>query len=127
MKLVLATRNPGKLRELQDMLDGIGIEIISAAAAGVHEDVEEDGKTLRQNALKKAKTIRDIVNLPTVADDTGLFINALDGRPGIYSARWAGEGADRQGDLCLFEGAGIPRATLLQDGSGPSRPNPSRG
>lgn len=96
MKLVLATKNPGKLRELQDMLDGIGIEIISAAAAGVYEDVEEDGKTLEQNALKKARTIRDIVHLPTVADDTGLFINALDGRPGIYSARWAGEGANEE-------------------------------
>lgn len=89
MKIVFATQNKGKLKEMENFL--IGFDVVSALEAGVSEDVVEDGKTLEENALKKARFVCEKTGEWAVADDTGLFIDALDGRPGIYAARWAGE------------------------------------
>lgn len=93
MRLIIATHNPDKLKEIQQLLTGLSIEVRSADDVGITEDVVEDGQTLEENALKKARYVATKSQEFAVADDTGLFIDALDGRPGIYAARWAGEGA----------------------------------
>ncbi len=92
MKIIFATHNPGKIKEMRDFL-GNGIEVITAVEAGVTEDVVEDGKTFEENALKKARFVNKETKQWSMADDSGLCVDALDGRPGIYSARWAGENA----------------------------------
>ncbi|MDP2683600.1 MAG: RdgB/HAM1 family non-canonical purine NTP pyrophosphatase [bacterium] len=91
MKLIFASHNPGKVNEMHDLLSGLSIDVLSAEQIGIMDDVEEDGLTLEENALKKARFVAQKSGQWSVADDTGLFIKALDGRPGIYSARWAGE------------------------------------
>jgi XTP/dITP diphosphohydrolase len=88
-RLVFATRNRGKLAELSVLAAPLGLEVISAAELGA-PDVEEDGATFEENAVKKAREIAAAVGLPALADDSGLVVNALDGAPGIYSARFAG-------------------------------------
>lgn len=93
MKLVLATQNAGKLCELSRMLLPLGIEVLSAAEAGVTEDIEETGATFAENARIKALAVMRLCGIPVVADDSGLCVDALDGAPGVYSARYAGEGA----------------------------------
>ena len=90
-KIVAATTNPGKVREIKEILSDY--EIISLKDAGIDIDVEENGKTFRENAYIKAFEISKVCNLPVLADDSGLEIEALDGRPGVYSARYAGEDA----------------------------------
>ncbi|MBI2484025.1 RdgB/HAM1 family non-canonical purine NTP pyrophosphatase [Candidatus Uhrbacteria bacterium] len=112
MKLIAATHNNDKLTEIRAILGGLNIEVISADDVGVYDDVQEDGKTLEENALKKARHVWKKVGGWVLADDTGVFIDALDGRPGIYAARWAGEnvtGADLLTHT-LRELEGIPRA-----------------
>ena len=91
MKFVLATHNPGKLKEMGEILSGLGVEVVSPADAGVTVDVEETGATFAENAMLKAKAICAASGLPAIADDSGLCVDALDGAPGIFSARWAGE------------------------------------
>ncbi len=91
MRLVFATHNPGKIPEMQAILSGLPLEVCSADDAGVHEDVAEDGQTFAENALKKARFVAKHSGEWAVADDSGLCIAALDGKPGVYSARWAGE------------------------------------
>ena len=93
MRLVLATRNPGKVAELAAHLDGLGVTLVTAAHMDAPE-VEEDADTLEGNAEKKARALWDHAALPALADDTGLEVDALDGAPGVYSARFAGPGAD---------------------------------
>ncbi len=93
MKLVIATHNSDKFKEIQQLLEGVPYEIISADEVGVTEDIAEDGATLEENAFKKARYTAQKVGEWSVADDTGLFIDALSGRPGIYASRWAGQGA----------------------------------
>jgi len=93
MRIIFSTHNQGKVKEMQAILNGLGIEILSADEVGLHDDVEEDGSTLEENALKKARFVTEKTGDWAMADDTGLFINALNGQPGIYSARWAGVGA----------------------------------
>ena len=93
MLLIIATHNSDKLKEIQQLLTGLAIEVKSADDVGITEDIVEDGHTLEENALKKARYVAQKSRELTVADDTGLFIDALDGKPGIYAARWAGEGA----------------------------------
>ncbi len=88
MKLVAATGNKGKLAEFREILKDY--EIISAAEAGFFEDVEETGATFMENALLKAQATARATNLPALADDSGLCVDALDGAPGIYSARYSG-------------------------------------
>jgi len=93
MKLVFATHNPGKLKEMKDILKGLAIEVQSADKAGVTEDVVEDGKTFAENALKKARFVTQKTGEWAVADDSGICIKALNNAPGVITARWAGEGA----------------------------------
>ena len=92
-RLVFATHNPGKIEEMRQLLGDLNIEVASADEAGVHDDVEEDGMTFEENALKKARFVASTTGEWAVADDSGITIDALDGRPGVYTARWAGEGA----------------------------------
>lgn len=87
---VLATANEHKAEEIRRILEPYGIELIPRPDVG---DVDETEETLEGNALLKARALTDATGLPAIADDTGLFIDALDGRPGVYSARYAGEGA----------------------------------
>jgi len=93
MKLVFATHNQGKLKEMRDLLSDLSIEVVSADEAGVYEDVIEDGTTFKANALKKARFVGEQTGEWAVADDSGICIDALDGEPGVYSARWAGDRA----------------------------------
>ncbi|WP_346426838.1 RdgB/HAM1 family non-canonical purine NTP pyrophosphatase [Wenzhouxiangella sp. XN201] len=91
-KLVLASGNPGKLKELAHMLEPLHIEVISQADFDV-QAVEETGLTFVENALLKAREAARVSGLPALGDDSGLVVDALDGRPGIYSARYAGKDA----------------------------------
>ena len=90
MKFVLATRNPGKLKEMADILSGLGVEVVSPADVGISVDVEETGTTFAENAMLKAKAICELAKLPAIADDSGLCVDALNGAPGVYSARYGG-------------------------------------
>lgn len=92
-KLVVASHNPGKVREIGDLLAPFGIETVSAGALGLDEP-EETGETFRANAELKALAAAKAANLPALADDSGLCVNALNGAPGIHSARWAGPSKD---------------------------------
>jgi XTP/dITP diphosphohydrolase len=92
MKLVIATRNPHKLEEIRAIFDFQGLEICSAIDFPDIPDVVEDGDTLEANAVKKATEICAATGLPALADDSGLEVDALNGEPGVYSARWSGEG-----------------------------------
>ncbi len=91
MKLALATNNAHKLQEIRQILGDAFEELLSLKDLNIDIDIEETGDTLEVNSLLKAKTICDLTGLPTLADDTGLMVDALDGAPGVYSARYAGE------------------------------------
>ena len=93
MKLVLATRNPGKVRELKELFKDIDVELVTIDEFESIPEVIEDGKSFRENALKKAKVIADSTGEFAIADDSGLEVEYLNGRPGIYSSRYAREGA----------------------------------
>lgn len=80
MKFVLATHNPGKLKEMADILSGLGVEVVSPADVGISVDVEETGTTFVENAMLKAKAICAASGLPAIADDSGLCVDALNGR-----------------------------------------------
>lgn len=92
MKLVIATRNRHKLEEIHAIFDFQGLEVCSAFDFPHIPDVVEDGDTLEANAIKKAAEICRATGLPSLADDSGLEVEALQGAPGVYSARWSGEG-----------------------------------
>jgi len=92
MKLVIATRNPHKLKEISAIFNFQRLEIYSAFDFPEIPDVVEDGDTLEANAIKKAVEICTATGLPALADDSGLEVEALNGEPGVYSARWSGEG-----------------------------------
>jgi XTP/dITP diphosphohydrolase len=93
MTLVIATTNPGKTDEIRDMLEGFPVNIKNLADFGPIPAVEEDGETFDDNAYKKASFVSRVLGLPALADDSGLCVDALDGRPGVFSARYAGENA----------------------------------
>ena len=93
MKIIAATSNKGKLREIRSIFSSSDIEIISMGELGIYADVEETGKTFEENAAIKAQEISKLCDFAVLADDSGLCVEALDGAPGIYSARYAGEGA----------------------------------
>ena len=99
MKFVLATHNPGKLKEMADILSGLGVEVVSPADVGISIDVEETGTTFAENAMLKAKAICAASGLPAIADDSGLCVDALNGGPGVYSARYGGEELDDRGGI----------------------------
>lgn len=90
-KIIFATSNPGKMSEIREIMQDLGVEILSMKEAGIEADIVEDGKTFEENALIKARTIRDLTGCLVLADDSGLVVDALNGEPGIYSARYMGE------------------------------------
>jgi XTP/dITP diphosphohydrolase len=103
-RLLIATGNPGKLRELRELLSGIPFEILSPAEAGVESDVCEDGSTYEENAILKAATLAQRSQLLTLADDSGLEVDVLGGEPGIKSARFGGKGiTDAQRNVILLD------------------------
>ncbi len=102
-RLVVATRNRGKLKELDKLLAGMGFLLVSAADFPDCPDVVEDGDTFEANALKKARAAARTTGLMALADDSGLVVDALGGAPGVYSARYAGESAtDEQNNRKLL-------------------------
>lgn len=98
-KLVLASRNPDKIQEMKELLDPLGIEVLSALDFPDLEEVVEDQPTLEGNALKKARYVREMTGLPSLSDDTGLEVEALNGAPGVFSARYAGEDVTYQDNV----------------------------
>lgn len=97
-RLVIASHNPGKVREIGDLLEPFGAEVVSADDLGLAEPIE-DGATFAANAEIKALAAARAANLPALADDSGLSVTALNGQPGIYSARWGG--ADKDFDMAM--------------------------
>jgi XTP/dITP diphosphohydrolase len=100
-RLVLATRNPHKVGELQEILTAAGVEVDLVALPDDAPEVVEDGLTFEDNALKKARSAAEATGLPAVADDSGLCVDALNGMPGVLSARWAGSHGDDAANLQL--------------------------
>lgn len=92
-KLIVATKNNGKLKEIKDILSDFDFEVISMLDAGIDKNIEEYGKTFEENAYIKAKALFDMVHEIVIADDSGLEVDYLNKAPGIYSARFAGENA----------------------------------
>lgn len=102
MKVVFASKNAHKLQELQDILSAQGVEVILESAAGVDVEVEETGTTFEENSLLKARAVMEASGLPAIADDSGLMVDALNGAPGVYSARYGGPGLDDAGRYRLL-------------------------
>jgi XTP/dITP diphosphohydrolase len=101
-RFIVATHNKGKLREIEELVAPFGLQAVSAASLGLPEP-EEDGTTFIANALIKARAAANAAQLPALADDSGLCVAALDGAPGIYSARWAGPNKDFSVAMDLVE------------------------
>lgn len=93
MEIVAATNNSGKAREFAEILKDLGIRVFTMKDLGINIEIPETGATFAENAMIKAKAVSQLCNLPVIADDSGLCVNALQGAPGLYSARFAGEGA----------------------------------
>ena len=91
MKFVLATNNPGKLKEMREILPGFGIEFVTRKDIGIDVEIAETGTTFHENALIKAKAICALSGLPSIADDSGLMVDALGGAPGVYTSSFGGE------------------------------------
>jgi len=109
-KVLLATRNRGKVREIRKVLKGLGIRIQSLRDLPEAPEVNEDGNSFSENALKKARFYAALSGMLTISDDSGLEVDALKGQPGVYSARYAGEGASDQDNIqkLMKEMEGIP-------------------
>ena len=110
MKVILASNNKNKIREMAQILEPFGMEVISQRGAGADFEGEESGTTCRENAEIKAAAVFERLNAPVIADDSGLMVDALGGAPGVYSHRYAGENATDK-DRCeklLSELAGVP-------------------
>lgn len=101
-RLLLATNNPGKVREFRRLLVGSGFAIVTPAEAGISLEVEEHGSTYAENAALKAEAFAAAGNCLALADDSGIEVDALDGRPGLYSARYGGNGLDDAGRTALL-------------------------
>ncbi len=113
MKLVLASKNAHKLVEMRDILSQLGVEVVLESEVGVDVDVEETGATFEENAFLKARAVMEASGLPAIADDSGLCVDALNGAPGIYSARYGGVDSDQARYRLLLEnlrGAGARTA-----------------
>ncbi|QDH71672.1 RdgB/HAM1 family non-canonical purine NTP pyrophosphatase [Marilutibacter alkalisoli] len=108
-RIVVASGNPGKLAEFNQLLGGSGVEFIAQGELGV-EDIEETGLSFVENALLKARHAARVTGLPALADDSGICVDALDGAPGLYSARYAGEPSDAKRNIekLLAKLAGLP-------------------
>lgn len=111
MKLVLASKNQKKLKEMNEILSALGVEVCLQADVGIDVDVEETGDTFEENSMLKATAVMEASGLPAVADDSGLCVDALNGAPGVYSARYGGPGLDDTGRyrLLLENMRGQPR------------------
>lgn len=105
-RIVVASGNPGKLRELTRLLQPLGLEVVAQNSLAVTE-IEETGLSFVENALLKARNAARQTGLPSLADDSGLSVAALNGAPGIYSARYSGEGDDGNNRKLLLEMAGV--------------------
>ena len=123
MKLVLASKNAHKLVEMRDILSQLGVEVVLESEVGVDVDVEETGATFEENAFLKARAVMEASGLPAIADDSGLCVDALNGAPGVYSARYGGPGLDDVGRYrLLLENMAVPlclRHLLLLSQRGP--------
>lgn len=97
MKVVLASQNKKKIVEMRAILSQMGVEVLSQADAGVNLEPEETGITFEENSRIKAKAVMEATGLPAIADDSGLMVDTLGGEPGVYSARYGGEGLDDTG------------------------------
>jgi len=100
MELVVATRNAGKLKEIRRLLESQGVNVLGLDSFPDAPEVEEDGDTFAANAVKKAETIARVTGLPCLADDSGLVVAALQGRPGVHSARFSGTDANDHSNNC---------------------------
>lgn len=96
---IIATHNPGKVKEFKEILEPRGYDVKSLAEIGFTEEIEETGHTFEENAIMKAEAVAKAVNKMVIADDSGLSIDNLGGRPGVYSARYAGEQKDDQANI----------------------------
>lgn len=103
MKLVLASKNRHKLVELQTILGEMGIEVVLQSEIGIDVDVEETGTTFAENAMLKAKAVMEASGMAAIADDSGLMVDALNGEPGVYSARYGGMPTDLDRTMLLLE------------------------
>lgn len=110
LRVVLATNNPGKVREFRRLLEPLGIAAVTPAELGLRLEVEEDGGSYAENATKKAQAYADAAGMPALADDSGIEVDALGGGPGMHSARFGGPGLDDAGRtaLLLERLAGVP-------------------
>lgn len=113
-EIVVASTNQGKIREIKAMLEDIGIEVLSVKdVLGYQPEIEETGKTFIENAVIKAETVEKMIDKPVLADDSGLEVDALDRKPGIYSSRWMGEETSydikNQKIIDLVNASGKPR------------------
>lgn len=102
MKLIIASNNAHKIKEIKQILGGIFSEVISMKDAGINHETIEDGKTFLENAAKKASELSEISNSFAIADDSGISVDALDGAPGIYSARFCGRHGDDDANNALL-------------------------
>lgn len=109
MRVILASHNPGKLRELASLLSPLGLELVAQSTLGVISP-PETGETFADNALLKARYAASVAGLPAVADDSGIEVDALGGRPGVFSARYAGPDANDRNNLhkMLYELRDVP-------------------
>ncbi|MCY9373647.1 XTP/dITP diphosphatase [Bacillus sp. T17B1] len=96
---IIATHNPGKVKEFKEILEPKGYDVKSLADIGFTEEIEETGQTFEENAILKAEAVAKAVNKMVIADDSGLSIDNLGGRPGVYSARYAGEQKDDEANI----------------------------
>lgn len=101
MEFIIATNNMGKLKDFENILSKCGHTAISLKQAGISVEPEENGTTFAENAYIKAKAVYDIAKKPVIADDSGLVVDALNGEPGVYSARYGGEGLSDY-DRCMY-------------------------
>jgi len=92
-KFIIATKNKGKIKEIEKILTGLPLDVISMEQVGIYKDIEENGATFEENALIKAQELHKLTGEMVMADDSGLEVDYLNGAPGVYSARFAGEGA----------------------------------
>ncbi len=103
MKLILATNNKGKVKEFKEILSPLGFEVVSQSEAGIDIEVEETGADFAENAVLKAKAVYDISKTYVIADDSGLEVDALDKKPGIYSARYEGLKTPHERNMRILE------------------------
>lgn len=103
MKLVLASKNAHKLVEMQSILGKFGVEVILQSELGIDIDVEETGTTFEENSELKARAVLEASGLPSIADDSGLEVDALDGQPGVYSHRFGNKNSDEERNYYLLE------------------------